>query len=389
MTMKKVLVVGIGYVGISLLLSMQGKAELFALDKDEAKIKALKEGSYSIVDPLFKEVFPKAPKIDGDTKYPDREVDYIFFALPTDYKEELGGFDTKVLDQELAFCAKKYPNAALIIKSTVPLGYTEERSHLYPHLFFCPEFLRETTLLKDAFYPTRLILGFDSEADEGLAKEVLNFLLLTKKKGDVPTILCKSKEAEAIKLFSNEYLAMRIAYFNELDSYALKKGLDASTIIKGVSLDPRIGNYYNNPSFGYGGYCLPKDTKALLSSYGDIPEELLSSVIASNAVRKKIIAEDIRGKANGKTIGIYRLTMKSGSDNFRSSSVLDLMEELKDLPLIIYEPSFKEDSFQGVRVEKDLGRFLKESGLILANRVDSNLKPVMEKVYTRDLTHED
>ena len=284
-----------------------------------------------------------------------------------------------------------YPNSSIVIKSTVPIGYTLSKKNEGMSLLFSPEFLRENTLYEDVMKPSRLIVGYDDEKDKEKAKAYLDLILSCVEDKNVRTILSSSMEAEAIKLFSNEYLAMRVAYFNELDNFALKKGLNSKTLIEGVSLDPRIGDFYNNPSFGYGGYCLPKDTKALLSCYGDIPEDLISATILANEHRKQTIAEDIAKRYKGKTVCFYRLSGKKDSPNFRSSPMYDLLSLLKSsgMDVIIYEPIVNNDSLNGYPVIDDFQRFVDSVDVIVASRIDERLNPYLNKVYTRDVSHRD
>ena len=389
--MSKVLIVGIGYVGLAQALLFREKADVYCVDASKERADSLSNGNYRLNDSLFLSRFGTIPKIETLTSLPKINPDFVLLCLPTDYDEQTRSFDTKALDEEIKKCSKMYPNSSIVIKSTVPIGYTLSKKKEGMSPLFSPEFLRENTLYEDVMKPSRLIVGYDDEKDKEKAKAYMDLILNCVEDKNVRTILSSSMEAEAIKLFSNEYLAMRVAYFNELDNFALKKGLNSKTLIEGVSLDPRIGDFYNNPSFGYGGYCLPKDTKALLSCYGDIPEDLISATILANEHRKQTIAEDIAKRYKGKTVGFYRLSGKKDSPNFRSSPMVDLLFLLKEknVDVIIYEPIAREDSFKGYPLVDDFQRFVDSVDVIVASRIDERLNPYLNKVYTRDVSHRD
>lgn len=320
--------------------------------------------------------------LDPETAYCDAE--YIIIATPTNYDEATNYFDTSSIEQVLADLNKCQSNAIIIIKSTIPVGFTAKMQNLYPSLkiVFSPEFLREGKALFDNLYPSRIVVGDKSEAGQKIGRLFKNACL----KDDAKVLLMDATEAEAVKLFSNTYLAMRVAYFNELDSYCSVRDLNTKDIIQAVGLDPRIGTHYNNPSFGYGGYCLPKDTKQLLANYQDVPQSLISAIIQSNATRKDFIAEQILVK-QPKRVGIYRLVMKAGSDNFRQSAIQGIMKRLKakGIEIVIYEPVLQDKTFFNSLVIDDLNEFKKISDVIVANRVVADLEDVIEKVFTRDL----
>ncbi len=385
-----ILLVGAGYVGMSLLSVLAKGNFVHVVDTDERKVAELCNGKVSLVDPLAEDYFKSnSLSFKASSAYPDDiGFECVVLCLPTDYSEKSKSFDTSILDECLDKVVSLYKNAFIVIKSTVPSGYTQRKQNEYTDrvILFSPEFLRESFSLSDNLHPSRIVVGHD-----GHEKEAERFALLLKEAAleEAPILLTSLEEAEAIKLFSNAYLALRISFFNELDSYALRKGLNTKSIIDGVCLDPRIGNHYNNPSFGYGGYCLPKDTKQLASNYGDIPQDLISAVIDANATRKQVIADKAIELAHGKKIGIYRLAMKKGSDNFRFSSTIDVLQLLGDEDVVIYEPALKEPSYLGRPLEKDLKKFLSDCDLILANRMDPELEAVKNKLLTRDLFHKE
>ena len=384
--MKKILVVGLGYVGLSFALLLAKQNEVFALDINEDKIGMLKNG----ISPLKTEEFNNAlnentfNKIHFSTKMDDiiDDIDYVLIATPTDYDETKDCFNVSSVSSVIEQ-VKKYKSAKIIIKSTVPVGFTS--SFNMDNLYFSPEFLREDKAIFDILNPSRIITGGKEDND---IKDL--FLSLSNDK-DVEVLFTTSSEAEAIKLFSNAYLAMRVAFFNEIDTFSLEKGLDTNKVIKGISLDNRIGNYYNNPSFGYGGYCLPKDTKQLRSNFKDIPSSMIGAIIDANEVRKDYIVNLVSKRDNVKTIGIYRLSMKKGSDNFRNSSINDIIDKLvlEKYNIVIYEPLLKEKQYKGLDVILDFEEFKKSSDIILANRYDIELDKVREKVISRDLFSRD
>ena len=319
--------------------------------------------------------------------------DFVIVATPTNYDPKLNYFDTSSVESIIETASRFAPDSTVIIRSTVPVGFTAKMYESgYRRVLFSPEFLREGEALNDNLYPTRIIVGYPLEEPSLMkaSSKIAEILKRVSLKENTPTLLMRSTEAEAVKLFSNTYLAMRVSFFNELDSFSETRGLDAKQVIEGIGFDRRIGNHYNNPSFGYGGYCLPKDTKQLLANYQHVPNRLISAIVDANAIRKDFIAEQIMSR-KPRTVGIYKLAMKSGSDNFRDSSILGIISRIKgnDLDVIIYEPSFNGDSHGEVCVENDLARFKAKSNLIVANRYNSELDDVRDKVYTRDLFFRD
>lgn len=393
--MKKITVVGCGFVGLSNAFLLSINNDVVAIDKDEEKIKLLNEKKLPINDELMEKYFKKKNlNLTFDIDFKNHlDSDFIIISTPTDYNPETNSFNTSSVESILKNLNDFNYVGSIIIKSTIPIGFTEKMTKIFKNLniIFSPEFLRETTALEDNLYPNRIIV---SSSREDLKNKILEFGSLLKKsaKNDPDILTMHSSEAEAVKLFSNTYLAMRIAFFNELDTFALKTNLNPEKIINGVCKDNRIGEYYNNPSFGYGGYCLPKDTKQLLFNYKNIPNELIKAIVKSNETRKENIVVDVIKKiGEKKNIGVYRLIMKDGSDNFRSSSVLDIIKKLeeKGFNIIIHEPNIKKDKKFNFKIENDLEKFKKDSDLILCNRIHNKLKSVKYKVYTRDIYNSD
>lgn len=387
----KIAVAGVGYVGLSMAVLLAQHNEVLAVTTTPSKVDLINSGQSPIVDKEISEYLKKGKlnlkaTVDKEKAYKDAE--FVIVATPTNYDTERNFFDTASVEEVIDIVMKVNPTAIIIIKSTVPVGYTESlrQKYGYDNIIFSPEFLREGKALYDNLYPSRIVIGDSSEN----AKTFAGLLKEGALKEDIPVLYTGSTEAEAIKLFSNTYLALRVAYFNELDTYAEVKGLNTLEIIKGVGLDPRIGNHYNNPSFGYGGYCLPKDTKQLLADYAGVPQDLIKAVVDSNATRKEYIAARILSR-KPRLVGIYRLTMKTGSDNFRQSAIQDVMKHISDegVEMVVYEPTLKGDTFSGFRVIKDLNEFKSLSDIIIANRISDDIKDVREKVYTRDLFSRD
>ena len=393
----KIAVAGTGYVGLSISVLLAQHNEVWPVDIVPEKVAMLASGKSPISDKEIEQYLAERtldlhPTTDAAAAYTGADI--IVVSTPTNYDPKTNYFDTSSVENVLELVGQYAPEALVVIKSTVPVGYTRsvrEKFH-NPNIIFSPEFLREGHALYDNLYPSRIVVGVP-EGDEALAQRAHTFARLLEQgaiKQEIPTLFPGLTEAEAIKLFANTYLALRVAYFNELDTYAQVRGLNTRDIIDGVCLDPRIGDHYNNPSFGYGGYCLPKDTKQLLANYNDVPQNLIQAIVESNATRMDFIAEQVL-RRKPRVVGVYRLTMKAGSDNFRQSSIQGVMRRLRaeGAPLVIYEPMLREDTFCGDRVERDLVAFKAECDVILANRAAPELADVKEKIYTCDLYSRD
>ena len=388
----KIAVAGTGYVGLSLATLLSQNNEVHALDIISDKVEMINKRISPIQDEYIEKFFKEKDlnlKATLDYKEAFENAEYVIISTPTNYDEKKNFFDTSSVEDIIQKVkSMNDDNITMVVKSTIPVGFINKIKEKYniDNIFFSPEFLREGKALYDNLYPSRIIIGEKSKRAENFA----NLLIDSALKENIDVLYMNSTEAEAVKLFANTYLALRVAYFNELDTYAEEKGLSANEIIQGVCLDPRIGSYYNNPSFGYGGYCLPKDTKQLLANYKDVPQNLIEAIVKSNETRKKFIADDVI-KSNPKVIGIYRLTMKAGSDNFRSSAIQDIINIFKKekKEIIIYEPTLNKKEFNGCKVENNLEEFKIKSDVIMANRIAEELKDVKQKVYTRDIFNED
>ncbi len=386
----KIAVAGAGYVGLSNAILLAQHNEVVLYEPNEVKVKKINHCDSPIVDNDIS-CYLKSGKLNlfatTEQKYAYCDADYVFIAAPTNYDECKKEFDTSTVENVINDVRRYSQNAVIVIKSTVPIGFTSGISKKLEDskIYFSPEFLREGMALHDCLYPSRIIVGYTEKSDNNTARDIAS-LLKNGAVSDVTTLIMGTTEAEAVKLFANTYLAMRVSFFNELDNYAELKGLNTREIIKGVGLDPRIGDFYNNPSFGYGGYCLPKDSKQLLANYSDVPQNLISAIVVSNDTRKDHIVTQVL-KRNPKTVGVYRLTMKSKSDNFREASIQDVMRKLNShgTRIIIFEPMVQDDVYMGYEVISELEQFAEKCDVIIANRLDEKISLYLNKVYTRDL----
>ena len=387
----KIAVAGIGYVGLANACLLSKNNEVCLFDISENRVNNINNFTAPIKDEYIEKYLsthPQTLSASSDRDYVFKDSSFIIIATPTNYDDEKNYFDTSSVEENIKYISEKYPSSVVIIKSTIPVGFTERMRKEYSNLqiIFSPEFLREGKALYDNLYPSRIIVGDKTDK----AKEFAELLKQGALKEDIQTLFMNPTEAEAVKLFSNTYLALRVAYFNELDTYAELRGLNTESIIKGVSLDPRIGDFYNNPSFGYGGYCLPKDTKQLRANYKDVPENLITAIVESNDTRKKHIVDMVLSRKPN-IVGVYRLTMKEGSDNFRASAIQSIMKGLRanGIKVIVYEPTLSSNTFEGYEINNNLTSFKSNCDLIISNRMSNELSDITEKVYTRDLFRKD